>query len=88
MPIQVYRENYLESLAKRIWSALEWGMRGVYIGKGFRVSLNGFSMWDKGSLENKVWETRNRVRTAKSRVRTRGIHRADGGKEEEVLEGG
>ena len=37
-------------------------MRGVYIGKGFRVSLNGLPMWDKRSLKNKVWGTRNRVR--------------------------
>ena len=41
------------------------GMRGVYIGKGFRVSLNGFSMWDKGSEKLKVWKVRKRVRTTK-----------------------
>ena len=63
-------------------------MRGVYIGKGFRVSLNRFPMWDNESWENKVWRARKRVRTARWRVRTRDMHRVEGRGIEEEPGGG
>ena len=60
-------------------------MRGVYIGKGLRVSLTLLSMWDKRNEKQRVRGKKSRVRTARSRVRTRGLHQVDRGREEKPL---
>ena len=60
-------------------------MRGVYIGKGLSVSLIQLLMWDKKSGKQRVGSKKTSVRIARSRVRTREMHRADGGREEKSL---
>ena len=60
------REYSLVFYAKRKLESFEMRMRGVYIGKGFRVSLNGFLMWDRRSEKQGVGNKKSRVRTTRS----------------------
>ena len=46
--------------------------------QGIRVSLKEFSMWDKRSEKQRVGGKKSRVQTARSRVRTRKLIRAEG----------
>ena len=71
--------------AKRKLEYFGMRVRGVYIGKGLRVSTTQLLMWDKRSEKQGVKSKKTRVRTARNHVRTRGLHGVDGGREEKSL---